>query len=81
MRTTVRLDDALLEQAKRFAAERHQTLTELFESALREKLARGATSPKRRRTIPLPTFSGRGVRAGIDLHDHAALLDAMDEID
>jgi hypothetical protein len=81
MRTTVRLDDALFEQAKRFAAERSQSLTELFESALREKLARGEGGGKRKRHTPLPTFSGRGLRPGIDLHDHAALLDAMDDAD
>jgi len=39
MRTTVRLDDALLEQAKRETARRNQTLTALIEQGLRFRIA------------------------------------------
>lgn len=81
MRTTIRLDDALLERAKRLASERGQTLTDLFEASLREKLARleGAErGSEPRKPVALPTYKGRGVRPGIDLHDGAALLDAME---
>lgn len=76
MRTTLRLDDALLADAKRYALERGTTLTAVFEEALREKLAR--TTPRKKTRIRLSTFSGRGVQPGVDLHDSAALLDLME---
>lgn len=74
MRTTVRLDDHLHAEAKKHAAESGQTLTLALEQALRESLARrgarasapaGATEDRQ----------ARGVRAGVDLDDSAALLD------
>jgi len=40
MRTTLILDDALLRQAKRRAAERDLTVSDLVNEALRESLAR-----------------------------------------
>lgn len=78
MRTTVRLNDAILEDAKRYALERRMTLTAVFEEALREMLARRrrlATTP---RAVELPTFGGHGPRRGVDLHDSAALLEVME---
>ncbi len=42
MRTTIRLDDHLLADAKRVAAETGRTLAEVIEEALREALARPA---------------------------------------
>ena len=45
MRTTVRLDDALLEQAKREAARRGETVTALIERGLRLVLARPDRRP------------------------------------
>jgi hypothetical protein len=78
MRTTVRLDDALLEQAKRVAAHRRETLTALIEQGLRLVLAQSG-STKRRGRVVLPTCrAGGGVRPGIDLDDSSALLDAME---
>jgi hypothetical protein len=78
MRTTVRLDDALLEQAKREAAQRRETLTALIEQGLRLVLAQSG-SAKRRGRVVLPTCrAGGGVRPGIDLDDSSALLDAME---
>ena len=78
MRTTVRLEDSLLEQAKREAARRHETLTALIEQGLRLVLARSHV-PDRRRRVVLPVCRrGGGVLPGIDLNDSAALLDAME---
>lgn len=76
MRTTVRLNDQLLSEAKKYAAETGRTLTALLEDALRETLARhNKPGPKRR--IKLKTVGG-GVQPGVDLDDSAALLDLMD---
>ncbi|MBI3375317.1 MAG: ribbon-helix-helix protein, CopG family [Betaproteobacteria bacterium] len=77
MRTTVRLDDDLLAQAKREAADTGRTLTAVLEDALRESLARRA-SPAKAKSIRLKTFKGEGVRAGVDLDDNASLLNLMD---
>jgi hypothetical protein len=77
MRTTVRLDDSLLEQAKREAARRHQTLATLIEQGLRLVLAQHRGSTRRKR-VKLPTCqAGGGVLPGIDLNDGADLLDVM----
>jgi hypothetical protein len=75
MRTTVRLDDALLREAKAVAAGTGRTLTQLIEDALREALARRATSERPR--VELPTFEGR-VRPGVNLDSMSDLLDIME---
>lgn len=77
MRTTVRLDDHLLAQAKARAAETGRTLTAVLEDALRASLARSAPATRTAR-IRLTTVKGGGVRRGVDLDDSAALLDLMD---
>jgi hypothetical protein len=81
MRTTIRLDDELLSEAKALAAESGRTLTAVIEDALREVLARRKSAAARRR-VELPTF-GRGSRLqpGVDLDDSAALLDLMEQDD
>lgn len=73
MRTTIRLDDQLLKSAKRFAHETGQSLTKLIEDALRHALARRAAKPAHK-PVKLTTVSGRGLRAGVDIDDSAALL-------
>ena len=77
MRTTIRVDDHLLAQAKRHAVETGKTLTAVFEDALRESLARRASAAKAK-PIRLKTFKGDGVRAGVDLDNNASLLNLMD---
>lgn len=76
MRTTVRLEDSLLREAKSYAARRGLSLTSLFEEALREKLARGSQATEGR-PMKLPTFRGEGLQPGIDLHRSADLEDRM----
>jgi hypothetical protein len=80
MRTTIRLDEQLLVEAKKHAAERGTTLTALIADSLREALARRKPSHRGRR-FRLRTFGRGGVQAGVDLDDTAALLDRMDGID
>ena len=77
MRTTVRLDERLLAEAKKRAAETGRTLAAVLEDALRETLARRSTRVKRR-PVRLKTVKGDGVRPGVDLDDTAALLDLME---
>lgn len=76
MRTTVRLDEHLLQQAKQHAAASGTTLTAVLEQALRESLARRAATA-RLDPVRLKTFRGGGVRPGVHLDDSASLLDVM----
>lgn len=78
MRTTVRLDDHLLKEAKQFAARTGRTLTAVIEDALREALRRSQKPPKRPQ-LQLPTFRGKGLRPGVDLDATASLSEVMDE--
>ena len=77
MKTTIQLDDQLLLEAKKHAAQTGRTLNTVIEDALREALARTeVTRPQTR--IPLKTFKGRGVQPGVDLDDTSSLLDPME---
>lgn len=80
MRTTIRLDDDLLREAKAYAAATDRTLARLIEDALREALARREARPPRPR-IRLCTVGGEGLQPGIDLDNSAALWDLMDGLD
>ena len=81
MRTTIRLDDRLLREAKKRAAERGTTLTAVIEESLRQTLSR-SEPPRRRRRFRFPTFQGGGgVQPGVDLDNSAALLDRMEGLD
>lgn len=76
MRTTIRVDDALLAQAKLTAARTGRTLTKVIEDALRESFARDRSNETA--AVALPTFAGDGLQDGVDLDDSAALLDLME---
>ena len=78
MRTTVRLDDALLDRAKREAARRGETLTALIERGLRLVLANPEKRPKRRQVEIPVCHEGGGTLPGVDLDDSAALLDIIE---
>ena len=59
MRTTVILNDKILAEAKRLAAERNTTLSEIINEALRERLAhRPASGPPK--SFRMPVFRGEG---------------------
>jgi hypothetical protein len=77
MRTTIRLNDSLLAEVKKLAADTGRTLTGVVEDALREALAR-RQRPQPRTRVKLATFKGRGLQAGVDLDDSASLLDRME---
>jgi Arc/MetJ family transcription regulator len=77
MRTTIRIDDQLLKEAKQLAARTGKSLTAVIEDALRESLSRQQRS-KERKTVNLVTFKGNGPLPGVDLDDSAALLDLIE---
>ncbi len=79
MRTTIRLDDSLLREAKAFAARRGRTLTSVIEDGLRAQLLRAEASPERHDAVQLPTWGGGGLRPGVDLDDSAATRELLDE--
>jgi len=78
LRTTVRLEDALLEQAKREAVRRGDTLTALIEEGLRVVLASSKAPTKPSLKLPV-CRAGGGTLPGIDLNDSSALLDRMED--
>jgi predicted transcriptional regulator len=79
-RTTIRLDDQLLRDAKTLAAESGRTLTAVIEDALRVALARRKSSESDAKW-EFPTFDMGGLMPGVDLDNNAALLDLMEADD
>lgn len=77
MRTTIRIDDRLLREAKAKAARAGTTLNAVVEDALRAALTRREPSD-RPLAVDLPTFAGNGLQPGVDLDDSADLLERME---
>ena len=78
MRTTVRLDDALLDRARSEASSRGVTLTSLIEEGLRLVL-RNPLEREERTHVELPVSrSSGGTLPGVDLDNSARLLDLME---
>lgn len=73
----MRLNERLLAEAKKRAAETGRTLTSVLEDALRESLARRSARVPRK-LVRLKTVKGDGIRPGVDLDDTSALLDLME---
>ncbi|HSK50918.1 MAG TPA: CopG family transcriptional regulator [Solirubrobacterales bacterium] len=79
MRTTVRLEDALMREAKVRAAEEGITLTQLIAEALRDRLAGMRGEAGTRAAVELASYGKGGLRPGVDLSDNRAVRDLMDE--
>ena len=82
MRTTLDIDDALLLQAKSFAASEHTSLTRLIEESLclRLRAKQSATSGAARQALPVHAGRG-GLQPTIrDTLSQRALLDAADDM-
>lgn len=80
MRTTIRLDEQLLAETKKYAVATGQSMTAVIEDALRQMLAK----PKQlaeRPPVYLTTVDGNGLQPGVDLDDSAALLELMETDD
>ena len=78
MRTTVDLNDDILTELKRIAAETRKPLKKVMEDALRSELERRKTSSTRNNTPKVVTYHGNGLRPGINLDSTGELLDYMD---
>jgi hypothetical protein len=78
MRTTVRLNEKLLERARKEAARRGSTLTALIEEGLQLVLRRSPPSGRVHVTLP-ECRAGGGTQPGVDLNDSSALLERMEE--
>ena len=77
MRTTITIDDALLAEYKRVAADTHRTLSYVIQDALRETLVRRHEAAGRQ-PVRLPVIGGGGLQPGVDLDDNARLLELLE---
>lgn len=76
MRTTIRMNESLLKQAKIYAAQLGMSLTSLIEEGLKYRMR---LKPKRKaKKISLPTFKGKGLQTPVNLSSNAALQDLID---
>ena len=76
MKTTLNLDQRLMREAKRLAAERGVTLTSVIEDALRDALEERRPAPPV--TFDMPVVTGR-TESDVDVADRDALYDRMDD--
>jgi hypothetical protein len=74
MKTTLNIDDTVMDRLRRESARTGRTMSELVETALRQLLQRRAAAPD---LSPLPSFHSGG--ALVDVADRDALYRAMDE--
>jgi hypothetical protein len=76
MQTTLRLNDDLYRRAKAAAAEQGMSLTRLVEEAIRDRLDRPASSPRKKRLrLPVSTAAG-GLAPGFsELQEAVAAAD------
>jgi len=78
-RTTVRLPQELLNQAKRKAAAEGRTLTSLIEEGLWRVVAEERRASPAKRKLPRVSTARGGVMPGIDLDDYSSIQE-MDDL-
>lgn len=76
MRTTVRINDDLLQRAKKRAIDEERSLTSLIEDGLALILAKPKTTRGERVELPVSKASG-GVLPGVDLNRSSDLEEVM----
>ncbi|MDQ3424883.1 MAG: ribbon-helix-helix protein, CopG family [Actinomycetota bacterium] len=82
VRTTIRLDEQLLREAKAHAARTGRTLTAVIEDALRASFQRARLAPAEHASPPVfRPRRRRGLQPGVDLSDSSTLLDLMESVD
>jgi Arc/MetJ family transcription regulator len=69
MKTTIEIDDALLQHAKRVALERKLSLKAVVETALRQFLSQAEVPQQASFKLRKCTFKGEGLQPGLDWHD------------
>lgn len=79
MRTTLDIQDDVLLQYKRIAAESNRPLKEVVEEALRSELLRRSESRSSGTDERVITFKGNGLEPGVNLDSGVELRDYMDE--
>ena len=78
MRTTIRMNDRILREAKITAAKEGISLTAFIERAVEEKLCDSSIGDADSTDFKLITFRGKGTCPGVDLDDSASLLDVIE---
>jgi hypothetical protein len=78
MRTTLSIEDGLLEEAKIRARKEKTTVGAVVNEALRVGLLGMGKQSSTAAFQPLKTFRGDGVRPGIDLRNSSELLKEME---
>jgi Arc/MetJ family transcription regulator len=73
MKTTIEIDDRLLQQAKQVALERKLSLKAVVESALRQFLDQPQTLGQPAFKLRDCSFKGEGLQPGIDESDWATI--------
>jgi predicted transcriptional regulator len=77
MRTTLTIDDALLDAAKRLAVAERRSVSSVVEDAMRQMLARRA-AVRDAQPFALDVFDGGAYQPGVDIADNARLLDVLE---
>ncbi|MBI5509093.1 MAG: DUF2191 domain-containing protein [Deltaproteobacteria bacterium] len=77
MRTTLTLDDDIMKQARRVAAEQGRPLKDVIGEALRAGFGLLGRSRKAAK-FALTVVGGRGLQPGVRLDDRDALFDLME---
>lgn len=75
MKTTVDISDAVFFRAKKLAAEQHQTLKAIIDSALRQYLDSASPVGNARFRLRKHPFKGHGLQPGLDESDWTAIRD------
>lgn len=76
MRTTIRINDDLLKQAKKRTADEKRTLTSLVEEGLSLILTKSERAHRKRVELPISKATG-GVLPGVDLNRSSDLEEVM----
>lgn len=78
MRTTLTIQDTILEAAKSRALEKRCTVSAVVEDALRACLYERKPETPAQVSEPWPIYGTGGLQPGVDLRDNAGLLDKME---
>jgi hypothetical protein len=77
MKTTVEIQDELLIEAKKHAAEHRTTVRALIENGLRRELGAPGQSPKQKRPVIRWVTVPGGLPKGMDVADRAKMIERL----